>query len=88
MEETTERFAKLYEFPVHQVLITKDYDSESESYKIAISTVINGIAFKYTADFKSAEKCDGSFKSYNKANAFTFLQNILNSKLTTSESGS
>lgn len=71
-----ETFAKLFDFPGQQVLVTKDF-SDDENAIIRITTQIDQVEQSVSMSFKSYGSMDKAFNEYNKQNAEKFLNTML-----------
>ena len=70
------KFAKLFDVGNDQVLLTKDYNEESEEYEIKISTSISDIRCSVKLGFKSEDSRNKGFDNYNEENAKHFQNEI------------
>jgi len=70
------KFAKLFDVGNNQVLLTKDYNEESEKYEIKISASISDIRYSVSLGFNSENSRNEGFDNYNEENAERFQSGI------------
>ena len=76
------KFAKIFELGDYQVLITKEYEPEDDSFKVVQTTDLEKCRPSLSLGFEKEEKCTECFDNYNEENAQRFLtqiQSMLNS---------
>lgn len=68
-----EKFAKIFDLPERQVLITTSFDNEEGEYKIQSETRFNGNLISVSGTFSEESKCNEAFEKYGEDNAKAFL---------------
>lgn len=71
-----ETFAKLFEFPEQQVLVTKDF-SDDENAIIRITTQINQVEQCVSMSFKRYDDMEKAFDEYDAVKAEKFVNTMI-----------
>lgn len=74
------KFAKVFEIDTNQVLITKEFDENDDTYLLKQTTEFDEVTPAMSMGFDTEEKRDKAFEDYNEENAQMFL-NVINSML-------
>ena len=72
-------FAKLFELHdlhEYQVLVTKEYDPEDDTFKIVQTIDFEDVRPSLSLGFKDENKCNEYFDAYDKERAMIFLKEI------------
>lgn len=73
------QFAKLFDVQDgHQVLVTKEFNNEDDSFDIDVRTNYGGVKATITGGYDSEAKRDQMFDEYDEVKAREFMQGILN----------
>ena len=71
-------FAKIYESEkLGQILVTKEYDAEEDTAKIAITLERNDVLVKFSIGVNSSEAQEELFKFMDLQRAETIIQEVL-----------
>jgi hypothetical protein len=69
-----EKYFRIIELETHQILLTKDFDSdEKASYLVCITFFVDGLKCSFNFGFSAEKKRDDCFRQYSKAHAQTLL---------------
>lgn len=74
-------FAKIVETEYYQVLITKEYDDDTEQYKVVQHLDMDDMRIELALKFNSEETRDSVFNSYSVSNADKFVELVDNIQL-------
>lgn len=69
-------FSKIFELGEYQVLITKEYEPDDDSFKVVQTTDLEDCRPSVALGFKDEDKCNKCFEDYTLENAQKFLDNI------------
>jgi len=70
------KFAKIFELGDYQVLITKEYEPEDNTFKVVQTTYLEECRLSLALGFEKEKKCNECFDNYNEDNAQNFLTQI------------
>lgn len=69
-------FAKIIELDNHQVLVTKDFNSETDKYEVTITTHLDGVAPSATLGFATEEKAHECWNQFDQDQAEAFVHQM------------
>jgi hypothetical protein len=69
-----ETFAKIFDLPARQVLVTTEYDPDEEEWKLRTETRYDGMMIAISGSYSSKESLDEAFGKYNQSNAEALLE--------------
>tara|TARA_R100000306_G_C4371673_1_gene140278 strand:+ start:1150 stop:1404 length:255 start_codon:yes stop_codon:yes gene_type:complete len=73
------KFAKLFDVEAHQVLLKKDFDSESEEDFLKVETSIDGLQAAIKLEgFKNESHFEKAFEEYDQEKAEKFFKTMKN----------